>query len=54
MKANQPKHFDEGRDASRFEDGKQAFSVVGKVVQGAGGAAGRFYITSVLHGPHNG
>lgn len=54
MKENQPKHFDEGRNASRFEDGEQAFSVVGKIVQGAGGAAGRFYIVGVLHGPHNG
>lgn len=52
--AHTPKHFDQSRDASRFEDGQQALPVVGEVVQRPRGAAGRLHVVRVLHGAHDG
>lgn len=49
-----PEHLDQSRDASRLEDCKEALAVVGKIVQGASGAAGSLQTTSVLHGANNG
>lgn len=48
-----PEHPHESWDASRFEDGEQPLTVVGEVVQDAGGAAGSVQVTGVLHGAHH-
>lgn len=49
-----PEHLDQCWDSTRLEDGQQPFAMVGQVVQGAGRAASRLHVTSVLHGADNG
>lgn len=49
-----PQHLDQGGDASRLENCKESFTMVGKVVQGSSRAASGLHITGVLHGTNNG
>lgn len=48
-----PEHADQGGDASGLEDGEQALSLVGQVVEDAGCGACGFHVACVLHGPHH-
>lgn len=48
-----PEHADQSRNASRLEDGEQALSLVGQVVEDAGRGPRRLHVTGVLHRPHH-
>lgn len=48
-----PEHADQSRDASRLEDGEQALSLVGQVVEDAGCGPRGLHVACVLHCPHH-
>lgn len=48
-----PEHADQSGNASRLEDGEQALSLVGQVVEDAGCGPCCLHVTCVLHRPHH-
>lgn len=53
LRPDVPEHADQSRDASRLENGEQALSLVGQVVEDAGCGPCRLHVACVLHRPHH-